>query len=135
MFLKRVNIKSSYAKDIIIIWYRNNFCDINPLHVTFMYRKSFWNKYINKFVANFTIPFSQTSQLICIVRYNINNELIYKKFEITNINYKSKLIIDLDNIEDYINNDTINRFENKLQNYDNLSVLRDYWVSHSLYST
>jgi hypothetical protein len=112
MFFIRLKIRNKFAKDIIVIHHDNNKNNI----LEFMFCNGFLNKQTNIFQSKANIPFSQTNKKIVIIRYKINNNIIYKYIEFTNEN-KNKNIIDLDELNCFYKDEiVINNIENILIN-------------------
>ena len=96
MFYIRLKINSQYVENFVMM---SNHC-IGGLP-ELKYYKCFWNKNTKKFGANAFIKISQIDKKSFIIRYKINNEVIYKKFEIM-AKYKNlKYNIDLDDTCDF----------------------------------
>jgi hypothetical protein len=110
MFFIRLKIRNKCTKNIIVI-HHNNYPNSS---LEIIYSNGFLNKYTNIFQSKVCIPFSQTNKKIIIIRYEKNNEIIYKYIEYTNTN-KNKHIIDLDDINNNLKDELlINKIENKL---------------------
>jgi hypothetical protein len=112
MFYIRLKIRNLYAKNIVVIHHDNNKNNI----LEFIFCNGFVNKQTNIFQSKALIPFSQTNKKIVIIRYEMNNKIIYKYTEFTNTN-KNKYIIYLDELNSFYEDKIVkNNIENFLIN-------------------
>lgn len=113
MFFVKLKIESyNLYDDAIIVYFfnhsTNSYITIKRLHFI-------WNKNKQKYIANTFIHFSQTTEKNLIVKYTNGIETTYKNVLITSDNYRNKFVIDLDNINNNLCDDSLkNIIENKL---------------------